>query len=106
MNAQLQTPLLPPQRRARPHLYQMRPGMLFRVPPECCDVKLPHVAHLGVLALLSHGTEMVSDSTRIWCVVIGAEPADGVPGEIIGLPRDVQVERLHVVGPMALACEH
>jgi hypothetical protein len=105
MNAPLRTPLLAPAQQAQPHLYEMRPGALFRVSASnTCTV--PAIAQRGVLALLSHFCTTVSDATRIWCVVIAAEPADGVPGEMVSLPRDVLIERLYVVGPMPLSREH
>ena len=100
---QIQAPLVPTAHRAKPRLFELRAGTFFRA---ASSEGLPHVAHRGVLTLLSHGCSTVSDDTRIWCVVIGAEPVDGVPGEMIGLPRDTPVERLHVISPIHLACEH
>lgn len=109
MHVHPEAPLAPAQYLAKPRLYRMRAGQMFRVHhlyPSAPGDDMPRAARLGVLALLTHAGEPISDSTRIWCVVIGANVGDGTPGEFFGLPRDTVVERLHLAAPINLAGEH
>lgn len=109
MNASFETPLAPPELRAKPFLYQMRPGQLFRLHDPVATphgVQHPRSVTHGILAIMTNHGHPVVDSRLIWCVVIAAHPNDGDAGEFVGLPRDTRVDRLHMVGPLQLASEH
>lgn len=77
-----------------PRLGQVGVGKLFRTPAD------PD----RILVLLSHSQVDVRDTSHIWCVVVAAGTSSAaVPGELVPLPRDIEVERLHLVRPMQLA---
>lgn len=77
-----------------PHLYQMRPGMLFR------RINDEH----RVLALLSNDQIDVSDQANIWCVVVAAGPISATPpGGLLPLPRNEPVQVLRVEQPLQLS---
>lgn len=87
----------PPTCRPFPRVHQMMPGRLFH------PVNDPN----RVFALLSNEQLGVMDGARVWCVVIATnDRVADVPGMLIALPRDAQVECLHVVSAMQLAGEH
>lgn len=88
-----QAAALPPCR-AFPRLHQMLPGRLFH--------PVNDVEH--VFALLSHDQLGVMDGAKVWCVVIAAKDhAQAQPGQLIALPRDVQVEALRVDAPLLVS---
>jgi hypothetical protein len=102
---QAHAPLVPAQHAQKQRrLYEMVPGMFFRVAPDS-GMQLPAAAHRGMIALMHHRHATVSDNARIWCVIIAAEPSDGIAGEFFALPRDTPVQRLHLVDRIQLATE-
>lgn len=109
MNASIVPPLAPAELRAKPFLYQMLPGQFFRLHGTVAipqGVEHPRSVTHGVLAILTHHGQPVVDTRLMWCVVVAAHPEDGQVGEFVGLPRDARVDRLHVVSPLQMACEH
>lgn len=102
-------PLAPAELRAKPYLYQMLRGQLFRLHGSAvapAGVTYPPSVCHGILAVLTHHGMPVVDTRLIWCVVIATLPEHGEVGEFVGLPRDARVDRLHVVSPLQMACEH
>ena len=77
-----------------PHARDMRPGVLFR-PVNDSD---------RVLTILSNNKASVTDTARLWCVVILASPrSHELPGALFPLEFDELVQPLRVEQPMHLS---
>lgn len=89
-----------PRNRGLHSLYEMQPGVLFRI--------AGHSSYAGVaLSVLSHRGMATADNTRIWVVQLGAATAGArfIPGDMFPLPRDTSVVRLHIASGMSLVRE-
>lgn len=100
MNMQAQPLVTPLRARNRLQLFQMLPGMLFRVATPVG--RIPEIATRAALVIMHHHGAPVSDNARIWATVVCCNPHDGLIGEFFGLPRDIEVMRVHVMAPWQL----
>jgi|GEM_PF-2206393 len=100
MHTQIQAVVTPIIQRQNLRLFQMVPGGLFRVTKAADGI--PAIATSAALALMHNHGAPVSDNARIWVSVVCCNPHEGLIGEFFGLPRDIEVQRVHSIAPWQL----